>query len=370
MNRLHLYRNISIVFIIFAAIILCAVFLMFYSQATIVISADRQKIDLNFNTEIKTSSTLANINRQDAIMGALVVTSTEVSAVFNASSTRSATADTSNIVGRVVIKNEGTQAQVLVKTTQLQAENGVIVRTNNDVKIPASGSVEVDVFAKDPDTFKEISGGRLTIIKLPVSLQSKIFGEPIGVIEKQLTTTGDVYYITESDINRAKQELIDKAVAIFSVDNQANLLKGELISFELDKKLGDVAKMFTMKATVKIRIIKPEPQQLISLIKEKAEKSDINGLLLDNIDLSQVKYLSADYANLESISVKIHYPLEAYLSENNPILSKNNFTDKTTQEIKDWATNSPVINSVETVISPYWREKTPKDSKRIKIIIQ
>jgi NRPS condensation-like uncharacterized protein len=125
-----------------------------------------------------------------------------------------------------------------------------------------------------------------------------------------------------------------------------------------------------MKATIKIKIIKPDQEQLANLIKLKAKKADVNGLLLDNIDLNQVQYSAVDSTNAESISVKIDYPLEAYLSEENPILNKNNFTNKTVQEIKDWATNSGVVKSAEVIISPYWREKTPLDPKRIKIVIQ
>lgn len=372
MGRLHLYRNISIIFIIFAAVVLCAVFLIFYSQATIVVTADRQKVDLNFSTEIKTSSTPTEALRQEVLTGTISVTTTNISSIFNSSSTRSVVAGSvSNIVGKVTIKNDGTQAQTLVKTTQLQAANGVIVRTINDVKIPASGSVEVDVFPKDPASFQPIGAGRLTIIKLPVPTQAKIYGEPIGTLEKQQPVAGgEVYYIADSDINAAKKELIAKTVAVAAASNSSDIVKGELVSFEIDKKLGDEAKTFTMKATIKIKTIKPDQEQLASLIKLKAKKADVNGLLLDNIDLSQVSYISVDTANNESISVKVNYPLEAYLSEDNAILNKSNFTNKTAQEIKDWATNSGIIKSAEVIISPYWREKTPLDPKRIKIVIQ
>lgn len=371
MGRLHLYRNISIIFIIFAAVILCAVFLMFYSQATVVVSANRQKVNLNFATEIKTSSTPSEAVKREAIVGTVSVTSTKVSAIFNASSTRSASGETSNLVGKVTIKNDGSQAQLLVKTTQLQAGNGVIVRTNNEVKIPASGSVEVEVYPKEPETFQSITAGRLTIIKLPVPLQSKIYGEVSGALEKQQPTTeGQVHYVADSDVNLAKQELIAKAVNKVASSYPTAIVRGELIGFELDKRIGDEAKTFTLTATIKIKIIKPDQEQLADLIKAKAKKADVNGLLLDNIDLSQVEYSSVDSTNPESIAIKINYPLEAYLSEDNDLLNKSNFTNKTTQEIKDWATNSGVIKSAEVIISPYWREKTPQDPRRIKIVIQ
>jgi hypothetical protein len=370
MGRLNLYRNISITFIVFAAMILCAVFLMFYSQATVIVTSDAQTVNLNFVTEIKPSSTPTKLTNQDAIGGKLTAINVTAVSVFNTSSTRPA-GDTGNSVGTIKVVNNYSKNQRLVKTTQFQGENGVIVRTLNEIDVPAGGSVNVGVYPKEGIDFKPIESGKLTIIKLNTQLQDKIYGETIEPLN-YMVAGGDVYYIAESDINRAKKDIIAKAVDDYLVktsSTNANV-KGDLVSYSIDKKLGDATKTFTMTASVQLKIIEANEEQLAELIKSKIQKMDLKGLSADNIDTSKAQYVVLDIKGPDSIIIKVSYPLKAFLTEDNEIMSKSNFTDKTKQEIRTWSAQTGVIKNVETVISPYWRDVTPKDPKRIKIIIQ
>lgn len=368
MGRLNLYRNISITFIVFAAMILCAVFLMFYSQATIVITSDAQTVNLNFITEIRTSSTPEEISKQDAIGGKIEIVSTTVSAAFNTSSTKPA--ESSSLVGRIKVVNKYSKNQKLVKTTQFQADNGVIVRTINEVDVPAGGSIEVGVYPKEGTVFQTVNNGKLTIIKLNTQLQDKIYGEVIEPLSQ--STGGDAYYIAESDLNLAKKEIVNKAINdyLMSVSSTNSNVKGELVSYSIDKKLGDIAKTFTMTAVVRLKVIKANETQLAELIKRKTQKMDLKGLSANSIDVSQIKYSILDSKNSDSVIIKVSYPLKAYLTEGNDVLNKNNFTGKTAQEIRSWAAQTGIIKNIEVIISPYWRDTTPKDIKRIKIIIQ
>jgi hypothetical protein len=367
MGRLNLYRNISITFIVFAAMILCAVFLAFYSQATIVITPDAQTVNLNFVTDINVSTTTVDVNKQDIVNGKIITTTTAATSVFNVSSTKFA--EGGNIVGRIKLVNNYSKPQKLVKTTQLQAANGVIVRTNDEVEIPASGSASVNVYPKDPASFKPIEPGHLTIIKLWPQLQSQIYGEVTDRLA--VNTGGEVFYISENDINRAKKEIIDSAVNSYALKSgiSAGIIKGELVSYELDRKLGDETKTFTMTATVRLKIYQANETDLAQLIKRKVQKMDLKGLSADSIDLSQVNYNILDVAK-DTVTVKVSYPLKAYLTEGNEMLDKNRFTEKTAAEIRAWAAQTSVIKNIEVIISPYWRDKTPKSPKRIKIIIQ
>jgi len=367
MGRLHLYRNISIIFIVFAAMILVAVFLLFYSQATIVITPDAQTVNLNLATEIRPSSTPAELAKLEAIGGSITTVTKQVEEVFNTSSTR-ASANTN--IGRVSIKNTYSQPLKLIKTTQLQAANGVIVRTDSDVNIPAGGSVEVAVYPKDRATFKPIDSGKLVIIKLSPQLQERIFGEVIEPLD--INNSSEVFYLAESDISRAKKELVAKAVSDAlseSSSSDANI-KGDLVSFIIDKKLGDEAKSFIMKGTVRLKTIAANEEQLAALIKGKVQKMDLNGLAADSIDLSQVHYTVLDTTNPDSIPIKVTYPVKAYLTQSNSLLAKSNFAGKTAEEIRDYAAKTGIIRNIEVIISPYWRDTAPQDEKRIKIIIQ
>lgn len=367
MGRLNLYRNISITFIVFAAMILCAVFLAFYSQATIVITPDAQTVNLNFVTDINISTSTVDVSKQDVVNGKIITTTTSATSVFNVSSTKFS--EGNNIVGRVKLINNYSKPQKLVKTTQLQAANGVIVRTNEEAEIPAGGSVNVSVFPKDPVSFQPIESGHLTIIKLWPQLQSQIYGEATARLEAN--SGGEVYYISENDINRAKKAIIDSAVSNYIAANALSNgnVKGELASYEIDRKLGDETKTFTMTAVVSLKIYQANESDLAQLIKRKVQKMDLKGLSADSIDLSQVKYSILDVSK-DRVTVKVNYPLKAYLTEGNEMLDKIRFTEKTAAEIRAWAAQTGVVKNIEVIISPYWRDKTPKSPNRIKIIIQ
>ncbi|MFA6228486.1 MAG: hypothetical protein WC668_04895 [Patescibacteria group bacterium] len=365
MGRITLYRNIAIVFIICAAVVISAVFLLFYSQATIVITPEVQVVNLSFNTEIKTSSTPAEIAKQGAVGGTLSITNKTVEKMFEASSTKS---QASNIVGQVKIVNQYSKSQQLVRTTQLQGENGVIVRTDEGVNIPAGGSVTVNVFPKDPAAFQPITSGNLTIIKLATVLQSKIFGQIISPLQQN--AAGAVKVIGETDINRAKKELVAQAVAEAQASTTAGIVLGELVSYKIDKKLGDEASFFTMTGTVRLKTISADTGALAELIKDKAQKINFNDLSVEDIDQRLIQITVLDANNSENIAVKINYPLQGYLTADSPILEKSNFTGRTADEIMDYAQKTGVIKDIKVDISPSWRDITPDDAGRIKIVIK
>lgn len=367
MGRITLYRNIAIIFIVCAAVVISAVFLLFYSQATIIVTPEAQVVNLSFNTEIKTSSTPAEISRLGAVGGTISVVNRSVEKMFEVSSTKSAVS--SGIVGQVKIVNQNSKSQQLVKTTQLQAENGVIVRTNSAVTIPAGGSVIVDVFPKDPASFQPITSGNLTIIKLAVPLQSKIFGQVTEPLQQQ-GAGGLVKVIGEADINRAKKELVTSAVAAAQASSTNGLVRGELANYKIDKKLGDEANFFTMTGTVRLKTITVDTNALAQMIQVKAQKMNFNDLSVEDINQQLIQYTVLDGNNTDTIPIKVNYPLEGYLTADSPVLGKDNFTNVTAEEIMDYASKTGVIKNIQVDISPAWRKITPSDTKRIKVVIQ
>ena len=45
-------------------------------------------------------------------------------------------------------------------------------------------------------------------------------------------------------------------------------------------------------------------------------------------------------------------------------------TDKTAAEIRALAAQKGLIKNIDVIISPYWRDRTPQDVSRIKLVIQ
>jgi len=367
MGRIRLYRNISLTFIIFVAMLLAALFIFIYSQATIVVTADQQDVNLSFNASIKNKPTADEVNTQDVIAGTFKISSFKASGTFPVLSTKALSSDS---IGEVKLINESNKSQSLLKTTQLQAASGVIVRTSEQVVVPASGSIKVGVYPKDPASFTDVQPGKLVIIKLNPALQDKIYGQ----VETTLSASSkEVKVLAQSDINKAKDELTSQAIASYRQQNNLtdNIpVFAEVTALKTDKKLGDSADNFNLSASVNIKVLDVNKEQITALIERKAEKLQLAGAAISTINPDDIKYTLLDTDSSGTMNVKVEYALKTSLTVDNPILGKSNFTGKTVEEVKDYAKSYPAIKNIEVYVSPYWRKTLPTKESAIKVTIK
>jgi hypothetical protein len=366
MPKINLYRNISITFILFTAILLVAVFLFFSNKASILITPNPQEINLSFNLEIKENPTLTEIKEDDVVTGKLITYSKAGSGVFETLSTKTVSTE---IVGKVKLVNDSGRDQTLVRTTQLQASNGAIVRTNEHAVVPGRGSVVVDVFAKDPDAFSSISPGNLVIIKLNPSLQDDIY----GVSEKLLTDQPrEVNILSNSDINRAKDKLSDELLAelvgevgLSENDNFVLSVK----SYNADKEIGAEVDSFTLNAEIDVRVLDVDDQQLADLIVKKVSSLSLSGLEIGKIDIKDIDYIIIEEDLDGSVLVKVNYSISTGINEQNPLLDRANFVGKSSDEVSDILTSQDLVKEVRVLVSPYWRHTLPRQESKIDITI-
>ncbi len=365
MPKINLYRNISVTFIVFTAMLLSAVFLFFYSQAVIIVTPQSQDIKLSFNLTVKPSTTPTELQSQDIVSGSFLFKEVQGSSTFPVLSTKTAS---SSVVGTVKIVNNTTHDQALVKTTQLQAENGVIVRTNESVTVPGGGSVTVDVYPKEPDTFTSVNSGNLKIIKLATSLQDKIF----AVAESKLAkSSGEIKVLSQGDINRGQEQL--KQQLITQAKSELGLKEGEAIMATVeqaitDKQIGQSGDSFNLSMKLKIQYLQMDQGQLTDLINRKIQNSNMSGLKIGNIDINNLNYIILNFYP-DLVTLKVNYAMKAILTADNDILNKSNFTGKTADEVKDYLTKTGMVKDLQVNISPYWKKTMPKDEGRIKVIV-
>lgn len=363
-----MYRNISLTFIVFALMILSAIFLFFYSQAVIIVTPDSQDINLSFNVEVKENPTLEQLAEQDVVYGKVESQERNESGSFDVLSTKTVS---STEIGKVRLTNNSSGNQPLMQTTQLQAENGVIVRTSQMVTVPAGGSIEVAVYPKDPAAFSTIEGGKLMIIKLAPALQDKIYGEPIGQLSNG---PREVKVVSDGDANRAKEELLKRVTQAARQElklSENDPLSVTITDFKTDRVAGEEAPTVNYTAKVKISTITINKEQLDDLIKRKVEKLHLSGLSIEQIDTSNVKYSAIEMEpGSEAIMVKVDYLLKAMLSADNSILERKNFVGKTIDEIRAYAGKSELIKNIDVSVSPYWQKRLPGEEGRIKVIVK
>jgi len=367
MPKLNLYRNISITFVIFVLILLVAVFFFLSSRATIVITPNPQKISLSFNLEVKSQPTDDELLEKDIITGNIETLVKNGEIISEVLSTK--TID-STIVGQVEIINESNKDQALVKTTQLQADNGVIVRTSDSLIVPAGGRVKVSVSAKDPTDFKDIAPGQLVIIKLNPALQDKIY----AVADKTLNTDPqEIRILTESDITRAKDQLSQQLIEEIKTENNILANHGlmtNIKNFEIDRKIGDEADNFKLTMEVEVKFLKVNEEQLANLILKKVANLNLSGLSIGQLNVSDVDYTIID-DNLDGyVLAKINYFILASINEDNSLLTKSTLVGKKIDEIKELLSNQELIQQVEILASPYWAKTLPRQASKINIIIK
>jgi len=345
--------------------ILCAVFLLFYSQGALIITPDETDIDLNFNAEVSSSTPVAGST--EAVTGVLLTKIVEGSSTFDVLSTK--TSDTQSI-GSVKIVNNSNKSQALVKTTQLQAVDGTIVRTSENVTVPAGGSVVVGVYPKDQSTFTQVGARNLKIIKLAASLQDKIY----AVAESVLAYGGkDVKIVAQSDINRAKQELAKQLTAQVKTDLGLKDGEGtivEILEAKADHEIGSVTDKLGLNMKIRIKYLKLDYNSLSNLIQNKVKETTFSGLSIKNLNLDNLKYTLIDASSPTTQTIKISYSLKAVLDASNALLDKSHFTGKTIDEVKEYLAESGMVKKVQISISPYWKKTMPKEESRIKVIIE
>lgn len=366
--KINLYRNIAITFIVFAGLLVVAMILFFSSKAAIIITAEKQEVKLSFNAQIKKNADVNEVSNQDIISGYLEVNTKSGEKSFSVLSTKTVSA--SETVGLVELVNSSNSDQPLLKTTQLEAAGGVIVRTSEAVVVPAGGEVTVGVYPKDPATFTAVAPGRLTIVKLNKSLQDEIYGLAGSKLSSE---PREVKVLATGDMERAKEELAKELVAAARKEmnlTEENKIVSAVTESSLDKKIGDETDKFTLKMTVEVKALKVDEDQLADLILRKVGNLNLTGLTVEKINVADVDYLIINEDEAGGAMVKVNYVLETKIAENNSLLDPNNFLGQTIENIKSTLSQNELIKEVDVILSPYWRQSLPNKAEKIKVIIK
>ena len=325
-----------------------------------------QDVNLSFNAEVKETAEAQALKEKDVVTGLKVAQDYTKQGTFNVLSTKMVTSDT---VGQIKMVNNYSVAQPLLKTTQLQATNGVIVRTTEGVTVPAGGSVVVGVYPKDPATFTDIPAGNLTIIKLNSSLQDKIYGV---VTDKLTTKPREVKVLASSDLKRAEEELAKSIIADLraSSTSQNEVFTWEIVASSADQKVGAMVDTFKLSATVRINKLQVNEDQLLTLVKRKISGMDNAGIDPNQLTKADLRYEMTDNNFGGSAIIKVSETLKAKLTADNIFLDKSNFAGKSLDEVKKYLSGSDLVRRYEVYVSPYWKKDMPKQADRIKITVK
>lgn len=276
--------------------------------------------------------------------------------------------------GRIVIYNEQSSSQQLIKTTRFETADGKIYRLTSDVTVPAKGNLEVNVEADQPgDTYNiglsdfTVPGLKGTSKFTSVYARSKtaMTGGFVGTRKK----------VSDADMAKVTPQLEDA-------------LKTELVSVAREQIPLEYI-LFPDLSTVSYTEL-PRVSNTDGTVKV-GEHGDLNAVIMKRADLA--KYLASkklssstvdmeinDYSKLNVTFVNATADLIKDTSE--PLkfsgsavaiakvdedALKTALAGKTSDDVKNVLTDFPGLENISVHFRPFWKKAFPTDISKIKL---
>ena len=365
------YRNIGLGFFLLSILVLGSVIYLISAKATIVLSANLEKVDQELLFTVKEGASASD----GVVSGKIKVIDLFGSDNFAATGSKKGESD---VVGEVTIINNYNKEQTLIASTRLAFANNpqkVILRLKKTVTVAPGQKLKVPVYPEDLKTFSDLVPSRFVFPGLWAGLQDKIYAEN----ESVLKAGGNVInFVTQDDLDKAQNSLKDglyqKALTDINAQLEAQeILWPKLVSVKVeemkfDAESGAEVSEFSGSMKLKATVVVFDENQIIGQAKNKIKSGLSAEKQLIDIDAKSLKYAVLDY-NLEikEAKIKVNLSAESVLAKVDALVDKNQLTNKTAEEIKNYFSQFPQIKSVEVKFRPAWLIKTPRSAERIEI---
>jgi len=371
-KSVNLYRKIAIRFIILALILVAIVGYFSLTKLTITISPNKEVIPGTLAVDVYGNDNPAS--QSNGIKGNIARLEETVSGTFTATGEK---ASSGQFNGRVKIYNNYTEAQPLVASTRLLTADHKLFRIKNSVTVPVGGSIEVDVYPDKPGSDMAIAPTRFTIPGLWEGIQDKIYAESLTAFS---TAADTQKVITDSDVEKAKQELSDQLVdkvkqSLGGVDSQYDqvLFDSNSATAQIElvgAKVGDVKPQFEAKIKNIVNVISFDNTEISDLAKNQLTSSLSSDKTLVGITPDSLTYSLANY-NAESNTATVNVSFSGQV-----VASKTDFIDKAKLanlnqgQIESYLNSIKEINSFELKFFPGFIKRAPSLIDRIQIVIE
>ena len=152
------YRNIIIIFVILAIILVMAIMYFSLSQAIITLTPEYEKQNVGFAVQIINAEINDSTNQQ--ISGLVKEVIIENTKNFEAGEI---TTTESKASGQLTVFNDYSDAQPLIAKTRFESPNGLIFRLPAGVTVPAKSTLEITVIAEEEGEAYEVEPGDFTL---------------------------------------------------------------------------------------------------------------------------------------------------------------------------------------------------------------
>ncbi|OGH88998.1 MAG: hypothetical protein A2537_01100 [Candidatus Magasanikbacteria bacterium RIFOXYD2_FULL_36_9] len=362
----NFYRTIALSFLVITIALLAVVVFVTSKKATITILAKEDTRSVNLAVGLTSGDSIVDNN---------TIVGTVSSSIINFSQkyypTGSKTIE-GIAGGEVVVYNKTNESQVLVKTTRLVTDKGILFRLSDKITVPANGQVSATVYADKSGIESDIGPSNFTIPGLATDKQKVVYAVSLKSMDTGVRKVG---ILTEDDIKAASknfEEKIKEQFAVISSDeNIKNVVTVTGANPKSDKKIGEEIDGFNLSGTSTVVIISYNKKSLNDVV-SKVVSSKVDNTLEKVLTVTndpKVVVSSYDAVN-KTAQLSVSQDVLVTLDANAEKLSPQYFMNKSKDDIERYVFELNHVAGVEVVFSPSWISKAPTVPDKIKVIVK
>jgi hypothetical protein len=367
---LHIYRKISLFFIILTLLLLSA--MAYFSLVKVDISLVLNKEQVKGDFVVGVANDAQTSSSSQVIAGAVKEVTVEQTKEFEATGKQILGAD---VNGTVKIVNNYVRNQPLVANTRLLTSDNQVVHLKTTVNVPAGGSVEVAVFSADATSSINIPvNSRLTIPGLWQGIQDKIYAESLTPITYQEKFKK---IVSADDISGAeiamKQELENKIKTDIIPTYQGQYSKvlykieDETLVSTVDAKQGEVKDYYNARGTVKVLVVAFSDQAVVKLAQDQLIGQLTANKVLITFDQAALTYELGNYdAVAGSASVNVGFA-GTVMAKDQALVDKSRLLGLTASQLENYLKSLPEIGSYQIRFTPGFIGRVPYLINRINV---
>jgi len=280
--------------------------------------------------------------------------------------------------GIVTLTNDQDDEQPLLPKTHLRHESsGVFFLTDNAVRLPPRGTLDVPVTAKEKGGSGNAPPGKFIVDKLPASMQAVVFGT------SQTSFTGGQVIdspLTKDDLAKARQQIKQQAVSSVTSKVTANAggaaINPNLIQIDIEDErttadTGSQATDFTVSARARARAFIVDANDLLSLtlLKLRSAPASDEEFVAYNPDSFELKILQSDYARGEA---RFETKLTGSFARKteSTLFNPTDIIGLTAAEVQEHFLGFDSIAHVDVRLQPAWISTVPSRSGATEIVFK
>ncbi len=360
------YRTIAVSFLAVTLVLLGVIIFFTSKKATVVIVAktDNKNVDLDVGVVKQKTDGLSVVG---------LVTSTEFKWTQKYFPTGNKTTD-GVAVGSVIIYNETSVPQVLVKTTRLLNPSGMLFRLAEKVTVPAKGQVPANVYADQPGAFGNIGPSKFTIPGLNEEKQKFIYAASKKDMTGGVRTIG---MLTPADLKAAETDYVEKVKqAVDGSLGQSGFFNQKLVSVSehrvtSDHQAGEEVAEFNLTGISKVVVVYYNSEELKSILgKEITDHVDVGTEKVLSVSKEPRVTLGSYDLVKQQASLAVFQDVLVTLDVNADKLAASNFFGKSKDEIEKYVFGLGHVVGVDVKFSPSWMRSAPSVADKIQVVVK